>query len=314
MSRDLYKNKIKQREKNNLKSEKKSNFQTNNINDNNNDNDNSLKNNNNIDNNLNTRRLLPFFSESSVRRNFRHQHDMRKFILSALIECDKDFVFQILNSDDGLDRIHEISVERFDLDAGISSRQVSFQRVAIPLCALLSHNDIIVAMISNNRNVELFNALSPRFYTSIFENLKDLCQSPEKLFDLEENNTDQTTFSPTTLIDIILPICDLFLSRIQLGNDDKYIAQDLNELSNVLTNIKAMDSKQSRFKQKTLNDLNRAQLQLNGDGKHFNFDKHIASLPGSLNKNGSRHNNDKVNEYNYNENNNYFLLIFSFQD
>ncbi|CAG8802094.1 9098_t:CDS:2, partial [Racocetra persica] len=83
-----------------------------------------------------------------VKKELTHQHKMRHFITSCLIEADKPMGYEVeelvkeLGQSEGLNRIREIVMFPMSVDAGLAGAVASFQRVILPFMALLTRSGI----------------------------------------------------------------------------------------------------------------------------------------------------------------------------
>ncbi|GAB5368268.1 hypothetical protein AAMO2058_001304500 [Amorphochlora amoebiformis] len=92
---------------------------------------------------------VPPFVAMCKKRELRHQHDMRKFVLSMLAESEKekcDVVIDDIESSKkernrfAKEHLDSILSSEFSIDAGDRRNQVSFQRVIVPLAKFLTQD------------------------------------------------------------------------------------------------------------------------------------------------------------------------------
>ena len=88
------------------------------------------------------KRGVPRFTPKLAARPLRSQHDQRKLVLAALCAPDTDDVVLALSEGAALRNVHEMLGGDFALDAGNRAAVCSFQRVGVPLCALLASDGV----------------------------------------------------------------------------------------------------------------------------------------------------------------------------
>jgi hypothetical protein len=162
---------------------------------------------------------LPAVGEWLLKKEFRHQHDMRKFLLALLCEQDKDRVVQLLASRSGLQRLRDILQQNFTLQAGNHGESYSFQGVVLPLCSLLAHEDLSGSVHSIDLR-RLYAAVDSEalFFPRIVACLDQLVSQPALLID-RRATADALSYVPTSLLDVVEPLCQLVLLLLTRLND-----------------------------------------------------------------------------------------------
>jgi hypothetical protein len=254
-----------------------------------------------------------------VEKEFRNQHDMRKLVLSALCKDDKDAVVAALGEDVGIARIRELMQQRFRLDAGNRADRVSFQRVAVPLCALLSNGDVAnCTRTTAARKLYVAADSVARFLPDYLAICEELLANNERL--LDHVAADRTAYDPSSIGDVVEPLVGVVLQILAVLTDapaDEKWPPFLQRLSVVIAGLQCPEKQlrtiKSQFQradslvQRVLNEREARQIAraVFEDNENLRVAQSIAQEvevprevqppPGELRDGGPRHDNDRVN-------------------
>ncbi|CAG8458390.1 7466_t:CDS:10 [Acaulospora morrowiae] len=175
-----------------------------------------------------------------IKNEFIHQHQMRRFITSCIIDAKKvgyelEELVKELGSSNGIDRIREIVAYPVSVDAGSRPKVASFQRVTLPLLALLTRSGIIECNLDKKINsiyLVVYNNLDSFVNKVVMSNLQVLVERRD-VSDHQKNQNalladDPDAFIPTSLGQFFLVIVRLineFLRRIKSSSFDETIHQ-----------------------------------------------------------------------------------------
>lgn len=245
---------------------------------------------------------VPVFNHRLCSRVFRHQHDMRRFVVSALSHKDKDEVIALLIQEEGLARFEEIVNAVYSVNAGDRVRSHSFQRILVPFLHLLTDRKF-----SNSTRSSDTRKLYSMIYNNLFllrqicDHLNCLVLDPSKLNDFcREDETCIRLESLFQALEPVLKLCYLFLTRFTDAPAEDKMRNLIESLEDTLN--------QARLPPKQLEALN---LLLLDSKKILNYVEKYEKMktpaeekmdlillpetcppPGTLHPNGPRHDND----------------------
>ncbi|CAG8498535.1 6255_t:CDS:10, partial [Acaulospora morrowiae] len=180
-----------------------------------------------------------------IRREFKNQHQMRRFITSCIVDAKKvgyelDALVEELGSPDGRDRIREIVMSQASVDAGKQAKIASFQRVILPFLALLTRSGIIECILDMQVNaiyLVVYNNLDSFMNDSVMSMLQELVKrqniSDQRVSQNELLIDDPHAFIPTSLGQFFLVIVRMineFLKRIKDASSNETIHQIAEKL------------------------------------------------------------------------------------
>lgn len=148
-----------------------------------------------------------------VVRDFRSQHDMRKFVLSALACSNSDDVVLELGNREGTGvmKLREILESRFATTAGNRKEQVSFQRVIVPLCHLLTQQAVQFSPHLSSLNVIYTSVFACRdFFPRLLSCVEELLADGRPRIESAAPD-DTTAWDPhDSITDVLVPVVNLF--------------------------------------------------------------------------------------------------------
>ena len=250
---------------------------------------------------------LPPFSDFLLKRPFKQQHQMRKFILSALTNDNKDNVTILLGSELGLERVREIVGQEYVVHAGNRSHFYSFQRVAVPFCYLL----IQVAThscVAEAKRVITESCKEVKFFPNLISCLEQCHQSG--MVDDRRADQEDSAYRPETIGDLDDAVFGAILKALRQVSDE---AED-SRWPPLVTRLRALsptgEAKDHLAKIADLVGAVTAKViaqEIAKQRERVNHDMHVAQElqlgiyieretrppPGTLRVEGPRHDNDK---------------------
>jgi hypothetical protein len=253
-------------------------------------------------------------------KEFRSQHDMRKLVLSAICKQDKDVVVAALGEDVGIARIREIMQQTFVLGAGNRKDAVSFQRVAVPLVALLANGDVANSTRSTAAR-KLYAAADSeaRFLPNYLAMCEHLVANSAHL--LDRVDADKTAYDPSSVGDVVQPLVEvvlLILTRLTDAPADEKWTPFMQRLARVIEQIECperqlrsiglqftranslvqqvLNEREARAKARAVFDNSESERlaqALAFEGK-IDVPREVEPPPGELRDGGPRHDNDRV--------------------
>lgn len=250
-----------------------------------------------------------------LKKEFRHQHDMRKLLIAALTDTNKDAIVRLLASPRGLKQLSHILSCAFTLDAGATSHLVSFQSVAVPLCCLLSHPDIRHSVRVSDISTVYECLLRHRTFFLRYVNLLDeVFHTREgQIFDKRLRSVDLTYYQPSSSIDCAVPFLSMCYAVVQtvyqarsdaiwedilpgiLDYVHKYItgcndtSKQAQELLRLIDRLTEICSAKSKYLKSPNTDKNSLEGNVASEAEIEAF---MNEGPGSFRQNGPRHDND----------------------
>lgn len=261
------------------------------------------------------RNTLPSFS-SILRKKFRLQHDVRKFILSALAQRDKDGIIRQLALPQGLQKLSEITSLRFTREAGNLGKQYSFQRIAVPLCHLLSLEDIRCS-VRKMDVVSIYEKVfeSKTFFLSYANHVLTILNDGESVKDPLLPSTVETEYRPANVFEIIAPfitmchsiiskitearsselwaaiVPDIHSSTMSFINESGDISSECRDTVNRLDMLAEIVERFQNYSKRTI--LTSRNTPTVASGREIEL--YMRQAPGALCATGPRHENDKIN-------------------
>ncbi|KAL6075671.1 NFX1-type zinc finger-containing protein 1 [Balamuthia mandrillaris] len=153
--------------------------------------------------------------------NFRHQHDMRKWVLSALCELDRPAdVIMNLAREEYLAMLRQVLQCPFTTRATDSREQYSFERVCVPLCILLTSPSFVNSPLAQNlRQIYSTVAAVDIFFYNVVRCVKQLSEEGLSIASRgvygrkskEEILSDAVQeWNPSHWSEVLKPVVDLF--------------------------------------------------------------------------------------------------------
>lgn len=256
------------------------------------------------------------FDARLCKKLFRHQHDQRKFVLSALTHQNEGDVARLLASDDGRERVRELLSTSYTLNAGDSSQRFSFQRVAVPLCSMMSH---VVRASCSSDGKALLNVFdrNETFVDDYIDHVRQLVARPNLLHD-DGHRADKTSFEVASVLDTIEPLVGILLETLTTLTNSRADAKWTGVVETLREAVDELyeDSKQWKTTcgnvQRCWNLLKSVREQQEAEARalaaqQLHQDQVMAErlqigvdiplenepLPGELRDDGPRHDNDK---------------------
>lgn len=242
---------------------------------------------------------------------------MRKLLIAALTDANKDAVIRLLASERGLKQLSQVLSSAFTMDAGTTSHLVSFQSVAVPLCFLLSHPDIRHSVRVSDVSIVYEHLLRHRTFFLRYVNLLDELFTERKgqIADRRLRSADLTYYQPTSSIDCALPFLSLCYAVVQTVYQARCDAIWEDTLPGILDHVheyitqSSDTSKQTQQLLRLIDRLNefwstRAKYLKEPNTKKSPLPENVASEaeitafmhegPGSFRRAGPRHDNDEA--------------------
>lgn len=189
------------------------------------------------------KRDFPSFKRA-LEMDLKNQHSMRKFVLAALAEESKGDVILELTSAAQMPKLESILQSSFSTNAGSSGEFVSFHRVIVPLCLLLTHEGIANSThVSATKKLYSMVARQAQFFRRVIQCMdRVLGDGGQLLGDPVGKREWSNVWDPTDPIKhVLLPVCALHvlvLSRVTDAPADPLSLTTQNELEGLAQKMK----------------------------------------------------------------------------
>ena len=250
---------------------------------------------------------------------------MQKFVMAALIEKNKDEVIQQLAQPEGLQKLSKIASLRFSLQAGDYGNKYSFQRIAVPLCHVLAHDDLRYSarktdLIRIYETVFKTKAFFLEYTNQILRIMAGKCGKPDPLPALQMTFPGQSLkreveCSPPNVCDKIghfAVLCHNILTLVSDARKASFWVSFVPKLHSEMAKFINSSAKHTSVDPKILHQLDML-LDIVQSTGHFGaqplrsqsldpklaseeeISRYMCDAPGELRTSGPRHDNDRVN-------------------
>lgn len=179
------------------------------------------------------------FERPTLDKTFKNQHDCRRFVEAALRASDKENIVKTFYENGRLNPPFEFLLNcNYTLNAGTHRHSYSFQRIAVPFCALLA--DLEIQHLQLRTSVEeLYRSVLDTDTYPFIDNCAEnvLLLLNEDSPPIEENfpsKIDTGEYAPKTLSNLVEPIAHLLLACISMHSLDTSKTESVNILLDAL--------------------------------------------------------------------------------
>jgi hypothetical protein len=165
-------------------------------------------------------KLAPFTSYYHRLREFKHQHDMRKWVLSALVEPNIEDVVIELSRSEQVAKLRQILSCPFKTGATDSRNEYSFERLIVPLCTLLTRDSFANAPLARHVQ-EIYHVVASEglFFANVVKCVEQVAKSglanhvnrnPRGMTEIEIKANLMQQWNPSNWMDVLKPVASLF--------------------------------------------------------------------------------------------------------